>query len=120
MAKHLQSYHGGQSTSDCLAWHLHLLLPWQKFDRDLQPNDAPIQDPLSDTGVIDSANGSARLISQINPVQTEARLYDQVDFATHRLRSLLELNIPAPRFSWSGESLFLHAGMSALNGVTLC
>lgn len=121
LERHLQSFHHGHLKQRYFAWHLHLLLPWEKFDAGGSPQpQEPVHDPLTHDGVVLSVPLTAQLIASISNAQEQLSFCDQqlLESRWSREQGLLHLHLPA--FRSFVESLLLAAPLCAVTGVALC
>jgi len=118
---HLLSFHHGHLKQHFFAWHMHLLLPWERFDTTQTPDSTPGQtDPLTHNGAVATAFITGQLISNLEIQNSRCCFFGQQQLEQLWSCSALRSQALLPAFDSFFESLLLTAPLCAVLGVALC
>ncbi|WP_139228359.1 hypothetical protein [Planctomicrobium piriforme] len=117
---HLHAYHEDQRDNRFLTWHLHFLLPWERFDPlDAPQESVPCQDPLTHEGAVVTVLSYCEMQTHLadawlDVFRLDGSLLSQVNSPT------VAGQCTAPWFGSFSESLLLSAPLCAVTGEMLC
>jgi hypothetical protein len=119
--EHLRTYHGAEHGGRRYEWHLHLLLPWERFEWvDCADDPEPPYDPLTQEGAVVTPLETAGMIAALSCADLAWQpLVDRERRLPGGPGSLALRRVLAP-FCYFAESLLLTAPLRAVTGVALC
>jgi len=121
LEQHLLSFHRGHLQQRYFTWHLHWLLPWERFEIcDPVQTDSPVHDPLTHDGAMVSSLESVQILSHLAHCGFCATWLDHRAIPDQSVAGLSLHRVKVPMFRSFLESLLLQAPLCAVTGTALC